>query len=173
MRRPAGQGVNERATDFDYDGPAPRSRVSSPIPIVLPATAFSAAAATGAKAVTLRNKFGRALAILRSPEVYAYRKEELIARCFGVFDPGHPYVAHILRSGDWLIGGEVELLGRIRYGDGLDEYRLSAAELVARFKALEADAVFAFQTRNPTHAGHAYLMNQGAPGSSSSSRSTR
>ena len=26
------------------------------------------------------------------------------------------------------------------------------------FKAKGADAVFAFQTRNPTHAGHAYLM---------------
>jgi 3'-phosphoadenosine 5'-phosphosulfate synthase len=29
----------------------------------------------------------------------------------------------ILESGDWLAGGEVEVLGRITWGDGLDEYR--------------------------------------------------
>jgi len=49
-------------------------------------------------------------------------------------------------------------LGRIRYNDGLDQYRLTAKELVEEFVRRGADAVFAFQTRNPTHAGHAYLM---------------
>lgn len=56
------------------------------------------------------------------------------------------------------MGGEVELLGRIKYNDGLDEYRLTAQELINEFIQRGADAVFAFQTRNPTHAGHAYLM---------------
>ena len=61
-------------------------------------------------------------------------------------------------GGNWLLGGEVELLGRVRYNDGLDQYRLTAKELVDEFVRRGADAVFAFQTRNPTHAGHAYLM---------------
>jgi 3'-phosphoadenosine 5'-phosphosulfate synthase len=52
----------------------------------------------------------------------------------------------------------VELLGRIRYNDGLDQYRLTATELLHEFTSRGADAVFAFQTRNPTHAGHAFLM---------------
>lgn len=153
--------TNERQTDFTHFGAAPRERVSMPIPIVLPATDFTADAARGAKAVTLRTKNGEAVAILRNPEVYAYRKEELVARCFGFYDPAHPYVAHITSSGDWLIGGEIELLDRIRYNDGLDEYRFTAKEMVEKFRAAGADAVFAFQTRNPTHAGHAYLMRTG------------
>jgi len=52
----------------------------------------------------------------------------------------------------------VELLGRIKYGDGLDHYRLTVDELRAAFKKKNADVVYAFQTRNPTHAGHGFLM---------------
>jgi hypothetical protein len=50
------------------------------------------------------------------------------------------------------------VLGRVTWGDGLDEYRLTPAQLRARFKQLQADAVFAFQLRNPIHNGHALLM---------------
>ena len=57
-----------------------------------------------------------------------------------------------------MIGGEVELLERVRYNDGLDKWRLTAVETMRQFEDKQADAVFAFQTRNPTHAGHAYLM---------------
>ena len=28
-----------------------------------------------------------------------------------------------MESGDWLVGGEVEVLGRIAWDDGLDQYR--------------------------------------------------
>jgi 3'-phosphoadenosine 5'-phosphosulfate synthase len=35
---------------------------------------------------------------------------------------------------------------------------LVVQELLDEFVRRGADAVFAFQTRNPTHAGHAYLM---------------
>jgi 3'-phosphoadenosine 5'-phosphosulfate synthase len=49
----------------------------------------------------------------------------------------------------------------VRYNDGLDQWRLTAPEVMRAFEAKGADAVFAFQTRNPTHAGHAYLMRTG------------
>ena len=29
----------------------------------------------------------------------------------------------VMEGGDWLVGGEVEVLGRIRWEDGLDQYR--------------------------------------------------
>ena len=32
-------------------------------------------------------------------------------------------------SGDWLVGGEIEALERIRWNDGLDPYRLTPNEL--------------------------------------------
>lgn len=64
----------------------------------------------------------------------------------------------VLDSGDWLVGGEIEALERIRWNDGLDDYRLTPSELRAEFKRRGADAVFAFQLRNPIHNGHALLM---------------
>ena len=62
-------------------------------------------------------------------------------------------------SGDWLAGGELEVLDKIKWDDGLDEYRRTPNELRAQFKSMEADAVFAFQLRNPVHNGHALLMS--------------
>ena len=137
----------------------PRERVSMPIPIVLPVTDFTRRAVGKAKAVALTNSAGQPLAILRLPEVYELRAREIIARTWGIVDDEHPYVQHLLAPGrTHCIGGEVELLGRIRYNDGLDQYRLTVGELRAQFKQKGADVVYAFQTRNPTHAGHAFLM---------------
>ncbi len=53
----------------------------------------------------------------------------------------------IYDSGDWLVGGDLEVLERISWNDGLDQYRLTPSELRKKFKELEADAVFAFQVR--------------------------
>ncbi len=57
---------------------------------------------------------------------------------------------------DWLLGGEIELLAPIKYRDGLDEFRLTAPQVMKEFEKKNADAVFAFQTRNPTHAGKTF-----------------
>ena len=100
----------------------------------------------GVTALTLRYK-NEPKAILRNPEFYEHRKEERCARQFGTTNPNHPYVKQILESGDWLVGGEIEVLERILWNDGLDNYRLTPAELRAKFKEINADAVFAFQLR--------------------------
>lgn len=64
----------------------------------------------------------------------------------------------IFESGDWLVGGELDVLERIEWNDGLDQYRLTPCQLRKRFRELDADCVFAFQLRNPVHNGHALLM---------------
>merc|ERR1719167_830836 len=80
-------------------------------------------------------------------------------RQFGMFNVGHPYVKMINDSGDWLVGGEVRVLGKILWNDGLDQLRLTPSQLRSKFRKMHADAVFAFQLRNPVHNGHALLMN--------------
>ena len=52
----------------------------------------------------------------------------------------------------------MEVIEPIKYHDGLDRFRLSPAELRDEFTKRNADAVFAFQLRNPVHNGHALLM---------------
>ena len=115
---------NEMRTDFlNFNRTQPPKRVSMSVPIVLPCTDFtkSQIEGSGKNAVALVNKHGHTMAVLRNPEVYANRKEEIVSRIFGVIDRGHPYIAHIYGGGDWLIGGEIELLEKIMYNDGLDQ----------------------------------------------------
>lgn len=155
--------VDRHTTQSDLTHFTPRpapDRVSMSVPITLSCTSYTkdAIESSGKRAVALVTQMGQTVAILRDPELYANRKEEIVTRMFGVIDPGHPYIQHIYRGGDYLIGGEVELLDRIRYNDGLDQWRKTVTELMEEFKQKGADTVYAFQTRNPTHAGHAYLM---------------
>jgi 3'-phosphoadenosine 5'-phosphosulfate synthase len=94
-----------------------------------------------------------------SIEIYKHNKEERIARTWGTTAQGLPYAEEVITSaGNWLIGGDLEVLERIKYNDGLDHYRLSPKELREEFERRGADAVFAFQLRNPVHNGHALLM---------------
>jgi len=155
-------GRLETTTDFNnFAEHAPPSRVSMSVPITLSCTSYTKEdieANADKGAVALVTQMGQTVAILRNPEVYENRVEEIVTRMYGVIDPGHPYIDLMYKGGPYLIGGEVELLDRIKYNDGLDKWRKTTTELLAEFEEKGADTVYAFQTRNPTHAGHAYLM---------------
>ncbi|CAB3406337.1 unnamed protein product [Caenorhabditis bovis] len=129
------------------------------IPIVLPIDDATRAQilAHGLKRIALKYD-GALVAILDDGEIFEHRKEERVCRQFGTNDTRHPTIGLIMESGDWLLGGDVKVLTRIKFNDGLDEYRRTPRELRAIFEEMEADAVFAFQLRNPIHNGHALLM---------------
>lgn len=110
--------------------------------------------------VALLGPTGDLIGTLRSIEIYKHNKEERIARTWGTTAPGLPYVEEVITpAGNWLIGGDLEVLKPIKYNDGLDHYRISPQQLRKEFDNRQADAVFAFQLRNPVHNGHALLMN--------------
>jgi len=136
--------------------------VPMPVPIVKACTAEDKARIAGKEEIALEAPDGRIVAIMTSPEVYEHRKEERAGRTFGITHEGHPYIRLIMDSGDFLVGGRIRVLKRILYNDGMDHYRLSPAQLKARFAELGTDAVFAFQLRNPVHNGHALLMQDTA-----------
>ncbi|KAF5452755.1 hypothetical protein F2P56_027722 [Juglans regia] len=109
--------------------------------------------------VALFDSENNPVAILKDIEIYKHPKEERIARTWGTNAPGLPYADEaITNAGNWLIGGELEVIAPIKYHDGLDRFRLSPVELREEFTRRNADAVFAFQLRNPVHNGHALLM---------------
>ncbi|KAJ1269852.1 hypothetical protein BS78_06G009700 [Paspalum vaginatum] len=134
--------------------------VNMSLPIVLPIGDDDKERIGGAPDVALHGPDGGLVAILRRVEIYPHNKEERIARTWGTTAPGLPYVDEAIASaGNWLIGGDLEVLEPIKYNDGLDHYRLSPQQLRNEFDKRGADAVFAFQLRNPVHNGHALLMN--------------
>uniref|UniRef100_A0A8C7NQ42 3'-phosphoadenosine 5'-phosphosulfate synthase 2a n=1 Tax=Oncorhynchus mykiss TaxID=8022 RepID=A0A8C7NQ42_ONCMY len=131
--------------------------INQSIPIVLPVTTETKQRLDGCAAIALEFQ-GTLVAILRQPEFYEHRKEERCARQWGTTCPQHPYIKMVMEGGDWLVGGDLEVLDRIRWNDGLDQYRFTPRELKQKFKEMKADAIFAFQLRNPVHNGHALLM---------------
>ncbi|AQK63042.1 ATP-sulfurylase 3, chloroplastic [Zea mays] len=135
--------------------------VNMSVPIVLSVgdAQRRAIQADGATRVALVDERDRPIAVLSDIEIYKHNKEERVARTWGTTAPGLPYVEEaITNAGDWLVGGDLEVIEPIKYNDGLDQYRLSPAQLREEFARRNADAVFAFQLRNPVHNGHALLM---------------
>uniref|UniRef100_A0A1I8F6E9 PUA_2 domain-containing protein n=1 Tax=Macrostomum lignano TaxID=282301 RepID=A0A1I8F6E9_9PLAT len=91
------------------------------------------------------------IGLLHSPSrLFAHdQKRERCARTFRTVSSGHPSVARILASGDWLIGGELTTSGATLSGTtAWITTRLTPRQLRRRF-AMNADGVFAFQLRNP------------------------
>ncbi|CAL9039587.1 ATP sulfurylase 1, chloroplastic-like [Musa acuminata AAA Group] len=129
------------------------------VPIVLAIDDAQKRAIGDRRRIALVDARDKPVAILSDIEIYKHNKEERIARTWGTTAPGLPYIEEaITNAGNWLIGGDLEVIERIKYNDGLDKYRLSPAELREEFSRRNADAVFAFQLRNPVHNGHALLM---------------
>ncbi|XVF35978.1 hypothetical protein REPUB_Repub19eG0018600 [Reevesia pubescens] len=138
------------------DGPI----VNMSLPIVLAIDDENKQGIGSSSNVGLVGPDGDLIAILRSIQIYKHNKEERIARTWGTIAQGLPYVEEVITpAGNWLIGGDLEVLKPIKYNDGLDHYRLSPKQLRKEFDRRNADAVFAFQLRNPVHNGHALLMN--------------
>ncbi|PPD73882.1 hypothetical protein GOBAR_DD29183 [Gossypium barbadense] len=136
------------------------SIVNMSLPIVLAIDDETKERIGSSSHVGLAGPDGDLIAILRSIEIYKHNKEERIARTWGTTAPGLPYVEEvIIPAGNCLIGGDLEVLKPVKYNDGLDHYRLSPKQLRKEFDRRNADAVFAFQLRNPVHNGHALLMN--------------
>ncbi|KAL6970478.1 Sigma1B-adaptin [Sarracenia purpurea var. burkii] len=135
------------------------SVVNMSVPIVLAIDDDQKSRIGESSAVALVDFGDNPVAILSNIEIYKHNKEERIARTWGTIAPGLPYVEEAITSaGNWLIGGDLEVIEPIKYHDGLDRFRLSPAELREEFTRRNADAVFAFQLRNPVHNGHALLM---------------
>jgi 3'-phosphoadenosine 5'-phosphosulfate synthase len=127
------------------------------IPIILPLTNIDMDRLEKEPAIALMYN-GKRYAILRNPEFFPHRKEERCSRIWGMYNEGHPHIKLVKESGDWLVGGDLQVPEKVTWNDGLDEYRLTPNELRSEFRKRRADAVFAFQLRNPIHNGHALLM---------------
>lgn len=142
---------------FSRFRPQDGGELNQSVPIVLPMQSADKERLEKEKKLTLTYN-GKNIAILHNPEFFVHRKEERCCLIWGTQHPDHPHIDMILKSGDWLVGGELDVLERVRWNDGLDQYRLTPNELRSKFREIGADAVFAFQLRNPVHNGHALLM---------------
>lgn len=78
------------------------------------------------------------VAIVHNPKFVEHRKEGCGARQWGTTCGNHPYIKMVMEQGDWLIGGDLQVLDRIYWNDGLDQYRFTPTELKQKFKDMNA-----------------------------------
>ncbi|KAE8712632.1 ATP sulfurylase 4 [Hibiscus syriacus] len=110
------------------------SFVNKSLPIVLAIDDETKESIGSSSDVGLVRPDGDLIAILRRIQIYKHNKEERIARTWGTTAPGLPYVEEVITpAGNWLIGGDLEVLKPIKYNDGLDHYRLSPKQLRQEF----------------------------------------
>lgn len=136
-------------------------QLASGLPWTLPITlAVGREAADSLKegsAVALIAPREEVLGILHLEEKYTYDRREEARLVYGTEDPAHPGVAYLLRRGEVLLGGRVDLTGRPPL-PGFDAYRLDPVQTRALFRERGWRTVVGFQTRNPIHRSHEYIQ---------------
>ncbi|MBD3351270.1 MAG: sulfate adenylyltransferase [Candidatus Lokiarchaeota archaeon] len=102
---------------------------------------------------------GSPSAILKIKDIYKPNKKVIAEQIFGTRDSDHPGVKQIYAKKNFLIGGDIELIGNPP--EGFEEYTLYPKETRNIFQDRGWKTVVGFQTRNVPHLGHEYVQKAG------------
>jgi len=127
------------------------------VPITLDATEEQAAGLKEGQDVALVNEAGEALAILKLTEKYKADKKKEAQSVYGTTEEAHPGVAALNAAGPVYLAGDVDVLG-IPGHDDFQSYRLTPTQTRAYFAEKGWKTIVGFQTRNPIHRAHEYLL---------------
>ncbi|MGH9363744.1 MAG: bifunctional sulfate adenylyltransferase/adenylylsulfate kinase [Thermoanaerobaculia bacterium] len=128
-----------------------------PIPITLP-VARSAALEPGAE-VCLRTPANDIVAVLGVREIFERDPQaEALAVC-GSLDPAHPMVREILGWDRWCVSGALRAVALPKHYD-FPDLRRTPGQVRQILSGFGCASVVAFQTRNPLHRAHEWLMKR-------------
>ncbi len=147
--------------EADYDSVVDRMRLAEgtvwPIPITLSVTDKQADIWREGLDIALKSPSGEVLAILHETELYPFNKLVESKIVFRTTDPSHPGVARLMTKGMYNLGGKVSVLNLPKRSD-FPTYRLTPAQTRAEFARRGWKNVVGFQTNNPIHRAHEYLL---------------
>ncbi len=145
----------------DYDSVVDRQRLASGLPWTIPVTL--AVAKEDAKRVgkssevALTNSEGQVVAVLHLEEVYRFDREHEAQLVLKTASEVHPGVRYLKSVGDHCLAGPISLLRRPDRGE-FANYLLDPKETRFLFEHRGWRTVVAFQTRNPIHRAHEYIL---------------
>ncbi len=130
-----------------------------PIPITLSTDQVTAdGIKIGGEVALVDRESGEIMATLRVTEKYTIDKAHECAKVFKTADPAHPGVKMVMAQGDVNLAGPVKVLSQGRFPVDFAEVYMTPAETRRLFEAKGWSTVVAFQTRNPLHRSHEYLV---------------
>ena len=127
------------------------------IPVNLSVPESRAADLTPGVRATLRDEEGFPLGVIDITEAYRRDKAHEAEQVFRTTDEAHPGVAALYASGDLALGGSVKALHLPDHGN-FPDHRQTPAQTRAAFAERGWRTVVGFQTRNPIHRAHEYLI---------------
>ena len=147
----------------DWRGACVDMRLSSglfwPIPITLPVARAVAEPIRLREEVALTEaQSGEILAIMDVGEKYRIDKAIEAGHVYGTTDAMHPGVAKVMSQGEINLAGRVLALSEGEYSRRYPGLYIRPVEARALFRERGWSRVAAFQTRNPMHRSHEYLV---------------
>jgi sulfate adenylyltransferase len=127
-----------------------------PLPVVLPVTEKLARGLKAGDAVALVHR-GTPVGLMGVRDIYQRRRSAEALAVFRTLDPRHPGVARLMKESDWLLGGTIEYFGKLLESGGPIRY-ITPRESRREFQRRRWQTVVGFQTRNPVHRAHEYLI---------------
>jgi sulfate adenylyltransferase len=145
----------------DYESVVDNQRLANGLPWTIPVTlAISAEDAkrlAGATQVALKDGNGQIVAILDLEEIFRFDKEHEAQMVLQTTSDTHPGVQYLATVGDHCLAGPIMLLQRPDRGE-FTNYLLDPKETRFLFEHRGWTRVVAFQTRNPVHRAHEYIL---------------
>ena len=144
----------------DYTAVRGNKHLASGLPWTIPITLSTSdeiAASLGEGSDIALYSDDHLLGVLHLRQKFRYDKEREAERVYLTSDLAHPGVRALFDQGDWLLGGPISLLNRPR-NSTFPEFRLDPEQTREEFKKKGWQRVVAFQTRNPIHRAHEYII---------------
>jgi sulfate adenylyltransferase len=141
--------------EADYTSVVERCRLADDTVWSLPITLRVDAAPAGDE-VALATEDGRLLGVLEITDTYEGDKRREAELVYGTTEDAHPGVAILYAQGDVIIGGPVRVIDFSPNVHG--RFLMSPAETRAAFAGRGWKTVVGFQTRNPVHRAHEYII---------------
>ena len=144
----------------DYESSVEKMRLANslvwPIPITLSVKESEYENIKNEKKIALKDESNKAVAILDLKEIYKPDLQKEAQYVYKTTDENHPAVKYLFNSGEYYLAGNVKVLGHLY--DEFPEYNLGCAKTRLIFKRHGWKRIVAFQTRNPVHRAHEYLL---------------
>ena len=145
----------------DYENVVDNQRLGNDLPWTIPVTlAVSDEDAERVKTSTniaLTGENSQVVAILHLTEIYAYDREHEANLVLKTTSDKHPGVRYLSTVGSKCLAGQISLLRRPDRGE-FTNYLLDPKETRFLFEHRGWQTVVAFQTRNPVHRAHEYIL---------------
>lgn len=144
----------------DYESVLSDKRLASGLPWTIPITlAVSLAQASELKEgreILLCTSSNHPLGILWLEEKFPLDKKKEAREVFGTEDLNHPGVANLFKRGEFLLAGPVCMFPRL--SSDFPAFRMDPRDTRALFGQKGWKRVVGFQTRNPIHRAHEYIL---------------